>query len=190
MTPNTKRLFSLGLLALTFLLATAGPAARADAPLVPSPADQPASPRRLAVVDMDAVVRGTQAGRAMLTELEGLMQRKRSELEAAQNEAKAIRAKAVELAASASQKQLADLQRQYDEKMADLRRLRDEANQEVNKRRLELLDAFHKRALPVIGALGREQGYAVIWRKGEAGMLYVDSQLDLTAQVVERLNTP
>lgn len=190
MTAQAHRLTPFGLLALTLLLLAGGPAARADAPPVSPTPSQPAGQPRLAVVDMEAVVRGTQAGQAMLSELESMMKQKRSELEAVQNDAKAIRAKAVELAPNASQKQLADLQRQYDEKMTDLRRLQNEANQELNKRRLELLDGFHRRVLPVIATLGREQGYAMIWRKGEAGLLYVDSQLDLAAQVIQRLNAP
>lgn len=190
MTARVNRFLPLGLLALALMLATGGPAARADAPPMPPPAGLPTGEQRQAVVDMDAVVRGTQAGRAMLAELETLIRQKRAELEAVHIEAKAIRAKAVELAPNASQNQLADLQRQYDEKMADLRRLQNEVNQEVNKRRLELLADFHKRVLPVIEALGREQGYAMIWRRGEAGMLYVDSRLDLSDQVIQRVNAP
>lgn len=144
--------------------------------------------QRLAVVDMEGAIRGSQAGKRLLADLDTLVKRKQEEMRAAQNEARAIRAKAVDQASKASQKQLADLQRQYDEKMADLRRLQDEANQEVNKKRLEMLSEFNKRVMPVIEALGREQGYAMIFRKGESGLLYVEGQYDLTRQVVERLD--
>lgn len=190
MTPHAKRRISPALTALTLCMVAICSTAPADTPPAVPPAPTPAAPVAVAVVDMEAVVRGTQAGRAMLGELEGLVNQKRLELETVNTEAKAIRAKAVELAPAASQKQLTDLQRQYDEKIADLRRLQNEVNQEVNQRRLALLADFHKRVLPVIEGLGRERGYAMIWRKGEAGMLYADSRVDLTDQVIQRVNTP
>ncbi len=42
--------------------------------------------------------------------------------------------------------------------------------------------------MPVINQVGKELGYNMIFRKFESGLIYADDALDITTQVIQRLD--
>lgn len=149
---------------------------------------QAQSQPRLGAVDMEAVMRGSKPGKKLLAELESLVEEKRREALALEKEAQDIRAQAVELAPKASQQQLNDLQRKFNDKREDLRRLQEEANRDIGEKRIEVLSAFNRLAMPLVQKMGKEGGYTMLFRKVESGLLYVDEAADLTDEVIRRLD--
>lgn len=151
-------------------------------------AQEPPPVPRLAVVDMEETMRGSRAGKALVAELEALVKQKREEMAALEREARDIRSQAAELAKTGGERQMAELQRKFNDKTTDMRRYQEEANQEIARKRVEVLSAFNRRVMPLIQSLGREQGVTLIFRKDESGLLYVDAAVDLTRQVIQRLD--
>jgi Skp family chaperone for outer membrane proteins len=45
-----------------------------------------------------------------------------------------------------------------------------------------------QRIMPVITELGRELGYTLIFRKFESGLVFADERVDVTPEVIERLD--
>lgn len=187
MTPMSRPAQSrAGALALAAWLLALSAATPAEEPGSAAPPVQ--STPRLAVVDMEEAMRGSQAGRGLLAELETLVKQKREAMAAMDQEARDIRAQAVELAKAGDERQLADLQRKFNDKTSDMRRFKDEANQDIGRKRVEVLSAFNRLVMPLIQTLGREQGMTLVFRKDESGLLYSDAGADLTRQVIQRLD--
>ncbi len=166
---------------LSFLLAAAlawTPAARADTSAV-----------KVATIDMGQLMEKSEPGMKLLKPLKALIKSKQAEDHKMQEELKRLRAKAAELAKTPhNEQQLANLQREFDDKLSDLRSFEDDANQEVSKKRYETLSDFNRLAMPLIQSMGKELGYTLIFRKEEGGLLYVDDSVDITPQVIQRLN--
>ena len=48
--------------------------------------------------------------------------------------------------------------------------------------------AIDEKVMPVINQIGHEQGYTMIFRKFESGLIYADDAIDITSAVVQRLD--
>jgi Skp family chaperone for outer membrane proteins len=47
---------------------------------------------------------------------------------------------------------------------------------------------IERQILPVIDKLGQEQGYTLIFNKFQSGLVYADDAVDITADVITRLD--
>lgn len=148
---------------------------------------EPGSPG-VAVVDYDRILQESEPGKKSIAPLDALMKQKKAEAQAMEEELTAIRAKAAQQASTASEKQLAAFQQQFNDKLEDLRRFQAEANNALDKLRTESIGGFNKRSLPVIQALGKERGYSMILEARKLVPIYLDPSADITDLVIQRLN--
>ena len=44
--------------------------------------------------------------------------------------------------------------------------------------------------MPIINQVGKELGYALIFNMRQAGLVFADEAVDITAAVIERFNSP
>lgn len=146
------------------------------------------APSRLAVVDYDRILLESEPGKKIVAPLDALMKQKKAEAQAMEEELNKMRAKAADQANTASEQQLSNLQRQFNDKVDDLRRFEAEANSELDKLRTESLGRFNSLARPLIQALGKELGYTMVFQKQNVGLIYLDPSADITDLVIQRLN--
>jgi len=62
------------------------------------------------------------------------------------------------------------------------------AQQEVSKEQKKLGDAIIKPTQEIIDALSKEKKVSVVFERHQSGLLYIDSGLDLTDEVIKRLD--
>lgn len=152
------------------------------------PAHAEGAAQKFAAVDFDKLITTTEPGKKLLAPLNDLMKRKQDQATALEQELKSLRDKAAALAKGDNKKQLDSLQREFNDKLEDLRRFQVEANNELESKRRDTLARFHELAMPVVLALGKEGGYAMVFRLQDSGVIYLDPSADLTEQAVNRLN--
>jgi Skp family chaperone for outer membrane proteins len=80
------------------------------------------------------------------------------------------------------------MDKQMEDKVIALRRFQDDATRELNKRKDEVLGSIDQKVMPVINQVGKEQGYTLIFRKFESGLIYADEGVDITGSVIQRLD--
>ena len=80
------------------------------------------------------------------------------------------------------------MDKQLQEKSVSLKRLSEDATADLNKKKEDLLGSIDAKVMPVINQLGREQGYTMIFRKFESGLIYADDAIDITQAVIVRLD--
>ena len=143
---------------------------------------------KIAVLDTERVLLGSQTGKKALAELKKLQEAKETELKAKQQEARDLQSKLEAGRLSLAQDKLAAMEKELEDKAISLKRLQDDATRELQKRRDELLGAVDQQVMPVINLMGKELGFTLIFRKFESGLIYADEGLDITNQVIQRLD--
>lgn len=167
--------------------------ALAAAPIVPARAQQAAAPApggaiKIAVIDTEKILLGSNTGKKALADLKKLQEAKETEGRTKQQEIKDLQAKLTDGRLSLSQDKLTEMEKQLEEKVIQLRRFQEDANAELGKRRDQVLAQIDQKVMPVINQVGKEMGYTLIFRKFESGLIYADEAVDITGAIIQRLD--
>jgi len=143
---------------------------------------------KVAVINTEEVLLESETGKAALAELRRLREAKEAEGQALQTEAEELRKRLTEGRLSLAEDKIAELEQQLEEKGIALRRFQDDASRELNKRRDEVLAEIDRKVLPIINQVGQEQGYSLIFRKFESGLVFASDEVDITSEIIRRLD--
>src|SRR5258708_2464138 len=187
-----------GIVVLGLALAVLAVLAATPAMAAPAPAGSAAAPAggaaaaggalRVAVIDTEKILLSSVAGKKAIAELKKAQEQKEGELRARQQEIKEMQDKLSQGRLTLAQDKLAEMTKQLEDREIALRRLSDDATRELNKRKDDLLGGIDEKVMPVINQIGHEQGYTMIFRKFESGLIYADDAIDITSAVVQRLD--
>jgi outer membrane protein len=181
MSSSTPR-FPRAVLGLALAAALTAPfAARAQAPAG-------AGAIKIAVIDTERVLLASETGKKALTDLKKLQEAKENEVKAKQQEIKDLQTKVQDGRMSLAQDKLSEMEKQLEDKVIALRRLQDDATRELNKKRDDVLAQIDQKVMPVINQAGKDLGYTLIFRKFESGLIYADEAIDITNQIIQRLD--
>ena len=191
-TRNHQKSLAAGLcLGLVSLFGAGGALAQAAtaaaAPARPAAALPPGG-LKVAVINTEQILLESVAGKKAVADLKKVQDQKEAELNAKQEEIKALQGKIDAGRLSLAQDKLADLEKQLEDKVINARRLQDDANRDLNKRKDDVLGGIDQRVMPVINQLGKEMGFTLIFRKFESGLIYADEAIDITPLVIQRLD--
>jgi len=168
--------------------AQAAPAASPASAAVTTGTGSPGGALRVAVIDTEKILLSSQAGKKAIAELKKIQDQKEAELRGKQQEIKDLQDKLAQGRLSLAQDKLTEMAKVLEDKEIALRRLSDDASRDLNKKKDDLLGSIDEKVMPVINQLGREQGYTMIFRKFESGLIYADDAIDITASVIQRLD--
>ncbi|HVT59753.1 MAG TPA: OmpH family outer membrane protein [Thermoanaerobaculia bacterium] len=143
---------------------------------------------RIAVIDTEKILLGSQAGKKALAELKKAQDQKEAELRGKQQEIKDLQEKLSQGRLSLAQDKLAELEKQLLDREKGLGRLQEDANTELNNKKNEMLGLVDEKVMPVINQLGKEFGYTLIFRKFESGLIYADDTVDITSTIIQRMD--
>ena len=143
---------------------------------------------KIAVINTEQILLGSQAGKAALAELKKKQEEKEGQGKTMQDQMRDLQKKINDGRLSLAEDKLAQMEKELEDHVIALRRFQDDANRELGKARDELLGRIDARVMPVINQIGKEQGYTLIFRKFESGLIYADESVDITPLVIQRLD--
>lgn len=143
---------------------------------------------KVGVINVVHLLENSAPGRQGIEDLKELQKQKTEERNALQAEAAELRTKATDGQFSLTDEKLADLKKQLEDKLIALQRFNDDANRELQKRQEEMLTEIQGKIMPIINAVGEEGDYTMIFNKFESGLVYANDAIDITAEVMERLD--
>jgi outer membrane protein len=152
--------------------------ATATVPLFPAEA-------RFAFIDFQRVASNSVSGKLAARILEELRTKKVTEIEAQTKQLEALAAKRA--AGGLSEPALAQLGRDAVRLEREIQFSQQNAQAELQQRETELQTDFEKRLTPVVGEIAKEKGLHAVFA-AEAWLLYVHPGLDLSAEVIKRLD--
>lgn len=129
---------------------------------------------------------GTSAAQAAF---EGVMQGYRTELERLETDLDSLQQNLERQQATLSATARQERQQQIQERFMAYQQRQAELEQEAQQRQAELVAPIMERISTVIEEIREEGGYAMIFDTATGALITADPNLDLTGQVIERLQT-
>ena len=163
-------------------------AAPAPAPIpVQPPAPFPAG-AKIAFFNPQAVFQASAEGRAGVTRVNALIQKKQTENA---DKAKLLQGNQQKLQTSGSvmnETARVQLEKEIEKQTKDAERFQQDAQAEINELQQEVQNDFVKKLSPIVEALANEKGLHLVFNASESGIAWAAPGLDLTSDVIKRLD--
>lgn len=155
---------------------------------LPAAAQDDATPLKIAIVDMDRVVMQSELGKASQGRVDQYIQTKLNEL---QQEGQALEQERVTLEnqrSVLSAQAYTSRRNELEQRMLAFRQRSEAADRELDSMRQEETRKFLLEAIPVIQQIGNEGEFTLILDRNNSGVLFFDTAIDITDQVLQALN--
>jgi Skp family chaperone for outer membrane proteins len=165
--------------------APAAPKATPPAPVAPVPFPQDS---KVAFIDVNGVAQGSAAGKDASKKLNDFQTKKVAELSDKNKQLTTLTTKRDSGAGVLNDPARAQLDKDIDKLQRDIQFAQTNAQAEFQDLQNELQGEFQKRLGPVIEELAKEKGLYAVFSITDSGAAYVHAGLDLTAEVIKRLD--
>jgi len=162
----------------------------APAPTVPPP--QPPAPfpagAKIAFFNPQAVFQASADGRAAVARVNALIQKKQTENA---DKAKLLQGNQQKLQTSGSvmnETARVQLEKEIEKQTKEAERFQQDAQAEINELQQEVQNDFVKKLSPIVEALANEKGLHLVFNASESGIAWAAPGLDLTQDVIKRLD--
>jgi Skp family chaperone for outer membrane proteins len=161
--------------------------AAAQAPATQSKVVFPAD-ARIAFVNLEHVFATSREGKAAATELQALENTKKAEITAKTKEAQALEQKLTQGATLLNDEARGRLEREVARVKVDFERLVQDSQAEMQERQQQLQRAFSRRLFPAIGDVAKERNLWAVFRLDQENLLWHNAVMDISDEVVTRLD--
>jgi Skp family chaperone for outer membrane proteins len=141
---------------------------------------------KVAVFDPQRVSEETAEGKQIKARLEAFQAQKQGELDALQDEVRAMRKQLGEQALSLSADRKAQLEKDIQRKLVELQGAEEAASREFQLEISEAQQRFQLQLLQVVDAFGRDEGFDLILDLGTVA--YASPATDVTTAIVDRFD--
>jgi outer membrane protein len=173
----------------------AKPAPATPAPQTPAPTPPPAQPpapfpagAKIAFFNPQAVFQASADGRAAVTRVNALIQKKQTENA---DKAKLLEGNRQKLQTSGgvmNEAARVQLEKEIEKQTKDAERFQQDAQAEINELQQEVQNEFVKKLSPIVEQLATEKGLHLVFNASESGIAWAAPGLDLTQDVIKKLD--
>lgn len=142
---------------------------------------------KVAVIDIQEVLRTSVSGKAALGRLEEMANRKQEVLKQRQKELEDLQKQYNTAPLSGSKRD--ELETRIQNLIKDVNRFKEDARLELQKAEDAELKKLEDEVLPLIDEIGKKDGYQMVFGKFQSGLIYMDPALDITDMIIQRYDT-
>ncbi|MBE3132006.1 MAG: OmpH family outer membrane protein [Acidobacteria bacterium] len=159
-------------------------------PVTPPPAQAPTFPpgSRMAFLDVQRLATESAEGKAAAVKITEFQKKKTSELAARNKTLEAAQQKMAQSGAVMSDDARVQLQKEIEKQQLEIQRAQQDAQSELDELNRQLNAEFQRRLAPVIQQVSVEKGLIILFSRADAGIVWADSGLDLTADIIRRFD--
>jgi len=158
-----------------------------------APAAQPPRPfpegAKFAYVNVQRIAQDSTEGKAATTKINAVREKKEKELQEKNTQFEAARKKLESSASVIAESARAQQQKDIERLQVDLQRATQDAQAEVEEVQRELQMDFQRKLLPLIEEVRASKGLLMVFSSLDSGILAADLGLDITADVIKRLDS-
>jgi outer membrane protein len=154
----------------------------------PVVAQTAAKPLKIGVIDPERIVAESGRGKQAQERLIGERDKRLAEGNRMRQEIADLQKRMNDGRLSLGQDKLKQLNDEIEEKTIALQRYGENAQREMQKLEQEIMDPIEGQILQVINQVAAEQGFTVIFKKFQSGLVYVDESVDLSPVVIQRFD--
>src|SRR5687767_2436376 len=165
------------------------------APATPAPATaQPPAPKpfpqgaKVAYVVLQRIANESADGRVATTRIQALQQKKAAELNEKSRQLASMQQKLEKEGSVMNAAAAADLQKNIEKLNVEVQRFTQDAQAEVQELQQELQQEFQERLEPVLSQVASEMGLQFVFNGPDAGLVWADSALDISGEVIKKLD--
>jgi outer membrane protein len=152
------------------------------------PRTSSAQATKIAVVDLQRAINETEDGRKAKDRLKKLFESRQKGLDQKQQELKKLKDELDQQKNVLSRDALEAKVESYQKQLVDLQQVYVEYQRELAEKEGELTKTIVERMEKILRRIGQTEGYSLIVERGESGVIYVPTNLDLTDVVIQRYN--
>ena len=141
---------------------------------------------KVGVFNADRIMAESQPGQQALALFNQLRDQRVGELQVQQDQINVLQQQAISVAPGSPD--AIRLQREVENSMLQLERLQQDVEQELGLRQNELTAEITEKIAEIIGVMGEEGGYTLIFNAIQSGLVYVDPPLDITDEIIRRVD--
>ncbi|MGH9312368.1 MAG: OmpH family outer membrane protein, partial [Vicinamibacterales bacterium] len=168
------------------------PPATQPAPTPAQPAAQPPQPwpegARFAYVNLQQIASQSAEGKTATARIQELSTKKQTELTEKNKALQAAQQKLAQSGTVLNDSARAQLEKDIDRMQREIQFAQQNAQAEVQDLTQDLQQDFQNRVIPVIRQIGQEKGLHIIFSAGDSGIIWGNPGLDLSAEVIKRLD--
>lgn len=170
------------------VLVFSGPALAQAPPSVSAPPAPAPAPLRMAFLDLQRIAAESNEGKAASGRVQAVTQKKGAEL---QEKTKALQSNQQKLQGGAvlNEAARAQAQKEIDRLTVEIDRFQQDANAEVQEMQQQLQADFQEKLRPIVDGIVKELAIGLLFSAGDAGAIYVDPSLDITAEIIKRFDS-
>jgi len=162
--------------------------ATAQTPDPTKPAESSGVGVRIAVFDPQVALQQSVEGKADMTRLNTLAQRKQAEGVDKQKQLQASQQKLQTSGSVLTNEARAQLEKEIERQQIDLQRFQQDARAELDSLQQDVQAEFAKHLRLAIGEVATEKGIHIVFNVGEPAIAWASPALDVTADVVKKLD--
>ena len=168
------------------------PAQQPPAQIMPPPAPQPPAPfpqgAKIGFVNFQRVVAESADGKASSTKIQALNKKKQDEGTQKAQQLKANQDKLTASGGVMSDAARTQLEKEIERQQVEAQRFQQDAQAELNELQQELQADFIRKVTPILQQVATDKGLYALFNAQEAGFAWVDPGLDLTNEVIKKLD--
>jgi outer membrane protein len=142
---------------------------------------------KIGVVDMTRVIDLSKQGKKSMEEMADKFKGAKKDLEKRQSNLVSMKNEIEKNAMILSGEALAQKERRYQDELTEYQRRLEDYQKQLTEKNREVSNEMMTLTEDVVNAIGGE-GYLLILEKTSSGILYYTDDVDLTGEVIERLN--
>jgi outer membrane protein len=160
----------------------------AQTPQPATPSSVAAAGGKFAFINIQRVAAESSEGKASTTKVQSLNQQKVQQLNEMNKKLQADQQKLQSQSSVLNEATRAQLERDIDRQQKEIQRFTQDAQEEVQQLQGDLQNNFQQKLLPVIQQVVQERGLSILFSQADAGIVWADPSLDLTAEVIKRFD--
>ena len=143
----------------------------------------------MAFLDLQRIAAESTEGKAASSKVQALTQKKSAELQEKTKSLQSNQQKLQQGGAVLNEAARAQTQKEIDRLTVEIDRFQEDANAEVQELQQSLQAEFQEKLRPVVDAVVKELAIGLLFSAGDAGAIFVDPSLDITAEVIKRFDS-
>lgn len=144
---------------------------------------------KIAYVDMQKALQGCDAGRSAQKQYEAEVKRSQSKIDEKKADYEKLQKSYSKQKDSLSEKARQDKEEELLTVEKELKRSFQDTQETLRRRNAQIVGELVEQLRKVVEQVGEDEGYTMILEKGAQSLLYADSKIDVTDEVVRRFNS-
>jgi outer membrane protein len=140
---------------------------------------------KVAFIDIQRALNESEAGQKAKKRFKEQLDRLQKDLERQKDQVDALKDQLAKKGLVMKEEERRNLEQDYQRKLREFERAYEDSQAELQQRDAELTRELIEEIQGVIQGIGRKEGYTLIFEQSGSGLLYGDSSLDITEDVIK-----